>query len=218
MAEFFTTRGIAHKLEEIIIDAKKELILCSPYLQIDPMLIDRMKDAVRRKVTISVVYRKHSEFNDRESKTFTDVANVRLYQLENLHSKCYMNEGEMIITSMNLYEYSERRNREMGIYFTKEKDPELFRKGYEEIMSTLYSAKKSHKGYCIRCSEEINYDPSRPLCNDCYRIWNHWGNENFLENFCHRCGCTEPTSKAMPLDSTCLKISDSNFRALPVRF
>ena len=34
---------------------------------------------------------------------------------KNLHAKCYLNEKEALLTSMNLYEYSQEHNDEMGI-------------------------------------------------------------------------------------------------------
>ena len=60
-----------------------------------------------------------------------------------LHAKCYLNEKEAIVTSMNLYSYSQDNNDEMGIYVTKKEDPEL----YEEISN---EAKR-----LLRISEEI---------------------------------------------------------------
>ena len=51
---------------------------------------------------------------------------IRTSFLENLHAKCYLSEKEAILTSMNLYEYSQVNNEEMGIHITKENDPELY--------------------------------------------------------------------------------------------
>jgi hypothetical protein len=39
MAEFLTTTGISHKIENIILNAKKNLILVSPYLKISKTFI-----------------------------------------------------------------------------------------------------------------------------------------------------------------------------------
>ncbi len=35
---------------------------------------------------------------------------------QNLHAKCYLNEKAAIITSMNLYDFSQVNNNEMGVY------------------------------------------------------------------------------------------------------
>ena len=49
--------------------------------------------------------------------------------MSDLHAKCYMNENEALVTSMNLYEYSQVNNYEMGISVSREEDLKL----YEEI-------------------------------------------------------------------------------------
>ena len=39
----------------------------------------------------------------------------------NLHAKCYLNENEALLTSMNLYEFSEKNNDEMGVLVSEER-------------------------------------------------------------------------------------------------
>ncbi len=46
----------------------------------------------------------------------------------------------MIITSMNLYEFSEKTNREMGILIDKAGDKKLYEEGYAECMSIIRAA------------------------------------------------------------------------------
>lgn len=43
-------------------------------------------------------------------------------------------------------------------------------------------------GFCIRCGDDIEHDPSKPLCIDCYHEWVEWENEYYQENYCHSCG------------------------------
>ena len=54
--------------------------------------------------------------------------------LQNLHAKCYMNENEALLTSMNLYEFSQINNNEMGIIVSRDQDPELYEEIKEESM------------------------------------------------------------------------------------
>ncbi len=54
-----------------------------------------------------------------------------------------MNESAAIITSMNLYEFSQVNNNEMGVYIERDVEPELYRNTYEEAQRL------------IRVSEEI---------------------------------------------------------------
>jgi len=54
-----------------------------------------------------------------------------------LHAKCYINESQAIVTSMNLYAYSQENNEEMGILVFKEDDPDLYQEIYAEAQRLL---------------------------------------------------------------------------------
>lgn len=114
MAEFLTTNGTSYNIENIIIDAKSKLILVSPYLQISKTFYERLKDASNKNVSIKIIYGK-DELKPNERNSLAELKNVELYFFENLHAKCYFNETKMVITSMNMYEFSEKNNREMGV-------------------------------------------------------------------------------------------------------
>ena len=60
-----------------------------------------------------------------------------LFECKDLHAKCYLNENTAIITSMNLYDYSQTHNREVGIKIDKEtpEDKDLYKEVYDEILS-----------------------------------------------------------------------------------
>jgi len=58
-------------------------------------------------------------------------------------------------------------------------------------------------GTCIRCSEEIEFNPYRPLCSDCYSSWARFKNYNYAENYCHDCGNEDDTCMARPLCYDC---------------
>ena len=62
-------------------------------------------------------------------------------------------------------------------------------------------------GYCVRCSTRIPFDTDRPLCDDCYAIWNQYGDPEYEENICHHCGKGISTSYARPLCFSCYKTS-----------
>lgn len=47
---------------------------------------------------------------------------------------------------------------------------------------------KISEGSCIRCGCKIDYNTNRPLCEDCYQIWVQFGNIDYAERFCHKCG------------------------------
>jgi late competence protein required for DNA uptake (superfamily II DNA/RNA helicase) len=121
MAEFLTTQGTSYHLENIIVNASKWLVLVSPYLNITQNFLQRLQDADKNKVKIYIIYGK-KELKPEEELKLQKLHNLYLRYYKNLHAKCYSNEDAMIITSMNLLEFSEKTNREMGILIRKD-DP-----------------------------------------------------------------------------------------------
>src|SRR5437899_1829722 len=114
MAEFLTTHGTAFQIEKVIAGARKQLTLVSPLLKLSKTLAERLQDAARRGVRITIVFGKE-ELESEQQLLLSELAGARLYFLPNLHAKCYLNEDRMVITSMNMYEFSEKHNREMGV-------------------------------------------------------------------------------------------------------
>lgn len=133
MAKFLTISGNIHIIEEIIIQANTTLVLVTPFLRLDQNFTERLKDADKRGMNITLIYGK-DELRFEERKKLDTLENLEIYFCENLHAKCYHNENQMIISSMNLYEYS-KNNREMGILIEKSIDKEIFEDTIKEINS-----------------------------------------------------------------------------------
>lgn len=125
MAEFLTTRGISHHIEDLIIKCKTKLVLVSPYLKLSQLFYQRLKDAATRGVRITIVYGK-KELKPEEEGRLAELQNIQVYYFKDLHAKCYFNETKMVITSMNMYEFSEINNREMGVLIDRATDKKLF--------------------------------------------------------------------------------------------
>lgn len=141
MAEFLTTSGISYQIERIILGAKKNLVLVSPYLQLSKTFFERIKDASNKQVRIVIVYGK-DELKQEERNLLASLKGIELYYFQNLHAKCYFNDTSMVITSMNMYEFSLQNNREMGIFLQKEVDSVMFKQAVEETSSIIQSAEK----------------------------------------------------------------------------
>jgi len=63
-----------------------------------------------------------------------------------------------------------------------------------------------HEGYCVRCGEPIEFNPNKPFCFDCLRIWANFANPEYPENYCHRCGKkTDKVSMMKPFCYSCYK-------------
>ncbi len=118
--KFLTTYQVASELETIIKEAKKELTLVTPYLNIPHIIYERLRSATKRGVKLTIIYGK-SELNWDEEERIKELENLELYFFKELHAKCYYNERSLVLTSMNLYDYSARNNREMGILVNKNK-------------------------------------------------------------------------------------------------
>ena len=131
MAKFLDTTGVSYHLQQLIVHARDTLILISPFLKINERLRQALEDKDRMKIDIRIIYGKN-ELQPEQINWLRELRFVRTSFCENLHAKCYLNESEAIVTSMNLYEFSQVNNQEMGIYVTKSEDPELYAAIYDE--------------------------------------------------------------------------------------
>ncbi|MFC2034402.1 phospholipase D family protein [Chloroflexota bacterium] len=141
MAIFLTTHATAYNIENIILDSKKELVLVSPYLNLSKTFFDRLMDADERGVKTVIIYGK-DELKASEKNQLKKLKNLSLFFCENLHAKCYFNEDQMVITSMNMYEFSEKNNREMGILIKRQEDTTVFDAALREAQSIVKSSVK----------------------------------------------------------------------------
>ncbi|MBN8670518.1 MAG: hypothetical protein J0L80_07510 [Chitinophagales bacterium] len=115
MAQFLTTRGIGHNIENIIKDAQKTLYIVTPYIKLEKNIYSQLQQASRRGVDIVIIYGK-TELNT-EQYNLLSALNCRIFYRENLHAKCYANDRHALICSMNLHSFSEVNNDEMGVLF-----------------------------------------------------------------------------------------------------
>lgn len=136
MAKFLTTTGISHLLEELIKKTEDRLILISPYLQLHHKIKSNIENLNTQKKDIRIIYREN-KLQVEESNWLESQIGVRTSICSTLHAKCYINEKEAIVTSMNLYSFSQQNNDEMGIYVTKEQDPDLYKDIYDEAQRLL---------------------------------------------------------------------------------
>lgn len=215
MAKFITTTGISHHIETIINKAQQEIYLVSPYLKISTNFEERLKDAAKKGINITIIYGK-TELKSTENALLQKISNLQVFFLEKLHSKCYFNEKEMIITSMNMYEFSEKNNREMGLLIDCEKDKEVYHDAKNEVISIINHSKLKLKsepvklkrlpekskphwhsdgettfiptiGYCISCATQIRFSNEKPYCDYCYEIVIENNIPVEGEKYCHRC-------------------------------
>ena len=77
------------------------------------------------------------ELQPQEIEWLRGLTYIRTSFCKNLHAKCYMNEEMCIITSLNLYEFSQVNNNEMGILIQRSEDGQLYKDAYEEAQRII---------------------------------------------------------------------------------
>ena len=124
MAKFLNTKKSISEIEDLIRDAGQTLILISPYLKLSKDFKELLSYRNSKDKITTVIFGKV------ESLQF-----VILKYKDDLHAKCYMNDEKMIITSLNLYDFSMNNNKEMGVLIEKsnENDKELFEEAFREV-------------------------------------------------------------------------------------
>lgn len=136
MARFLNTSGTNYFLEELIKSARERLYLISPYLKLNNRIKELLEDKDRLKIDVRIVYGK-TELQPSEVSWLKGLRYVRTSYCHHLHAKCYLSESAGIITSLNLYDFSQINNNEMGIYFTRNDDTELYQDTYEEAQRII---------------------------------------------------------------------------------
>lgn len=232
------THQIPGKIIEIIQNSKDYCFLVTPYFQPWPLLERELEKSASDNKKIVFIFR------DQDNAVFdfsylNDNYDFDLVFVDRLHTKLYMNDKEVLISSMNLYDSSKENNYEVGYYFsnwTVSKDfkkqiieddilkgnTKIYKGRYFKELEEKESAAQfkststqfgnrsygfqANNGTCIRCGEKIRYNESKPLCDKCYSTWSSFGNKDYPEIFCHKCGKQDSWSNitfANPLCQSC---------------
>jgi len=223
MAKFVNGSGVLSTLTDIITNAERKLLLISPYLNIPVQTKNYLKSTDKKGIPITIIYRTNEKLTNPDLYFLKNLKNLTLGHCENLHSKCYINENEGLITSMNLYEHSLTHNWEMGLRFSRQEDHLVYEDVSKEIQNlksqTLNHIYLKETGYCIRCRApmgEIN--PDKPLCKKCFREWAKYKRSQHPERYCHFCGSDTTNSLisfGKPLCKDCTDILQKNDNSHP---
>ncbi len=141
MVKFLATENAYSNIVDIIKEASNKVVLISPYIKILDQLFDRLKHMDKQGIRIIVVCREKDLHTEEKSK-LRQLKCLELRFDEDLHAKCFYNEKAMVITSLNLYDYSQQHNREMGVLLSLDKDPDAFKEALREANFIVDSAKK----------------------------------------------------------------------------
>jgi len=160
MAKFLNTSATNYYLEEMIKGAKDRLILISPFLRLNDRIRELLEDKNRLKIDVRIVYGK-SELQPEEVNWLKALPYVRTSFCKNLHAKCYLNEELCIITSLNLYEFSQVNNNEMGILIARTDDSALYKDAYEEAQRIIRISDEIRISLEVVAKEEEESDEAK---------------------------------------------------------
>ena len=126
MAKFVKGNGLNAEIESIFDDAEVQLTIISPFIKLHKRFKDSLKSKINNpKLEVQLVFGKNESnksksLSSEDFEFFKQFANVRIYYEPRLHAKYYANQTAAVLSSMNLYEYSQNNNIEFGIVTHRE--------------------------------------------------------------------------------------------------
>lgn len=121
MAEFLQGNKLNAAIEDVFEDCREQLIIISPFIKLHPRYRDCLKGKLNDpELQIIIVFGKneeqiHKSFSMEDFEFFREFPNVVIKYEPRLHAKYYATEKTAILSSMNLYDYSQNNNIEFGI-------------------------------------------------------------------------------------------------------
>jgi hypothetical protein len=205
---FITTSKINDKINQLMDHAAIRLYIVSPYLNPGNVTLEALERAGRRGVDVRMIH--HS---DQLTKPFAramlerlQAAGVKIHHHPNLHAKMYLNEDQVIVTSLNLVSGSITDSFEAGVRSTTTRMIQQVQHYIEnEILSSGLSQPSKledtpqSQGYCIRTRRSVRYDPAKPVEYDEYKRTSGQTDGRY----CHGCGVEAKTSVAHPFCPVC---------------
>lgn len=121
MAKFVKGNQLNSEIESLFEQAVTELIIVSPFIKLHDRIVEALKPKVNDpKLQVSVVYGKNEtdkkkSLREEDFEFFSQFANIQIFYESRLHAKYYANEDKGILSSMNLYDFSQNNNIEFGV-------------------------------------------------------------------------------------------------------
>ena len=118
--KFIAPLEIASKIMTLIVEAEKELILVSPYIEIYDWnkMKKSLSKAVDKGIHINFIVR-HNASNDLSPLL---ALKIKPILVRDLHAKVYINDKYAIVTSQNIIQYSDTNSIDVGYITENEKE------------------------------------------------------------------------------------------------
>jgi len=209
MVAFLNTSNAYAQIEQIIDKATAKVVLISPYIRFPKPLLERLKYKDGQGIKTIVVCREKEFDKDLGAQIRSDLKQLKHLELrfdDDLHAKCFFNEESMVITSLNLLESSERKNREMGVLLSLKEDSQVFKDALNEAEFIVGRAKKdstlrSIVGGIVKEAKSVM---DTPLAEEPRRTRTQ--SRTKLPGFCIRCGKSIAYSLKKPYCSDCYSV------------
>lgn len=218
MIRILSTDGLAAQIRTIISEASKIVVLVSPFLDEKSNIYDYLHNLREKayKVPVFIITRTPAQANVKNQtnaiKKLCEIQDCFVHYCPNLHTKCYFNECDLVITSLNMLSTSEERNFELGVHINKyDYDGKPFRDAMLKVNEICKAAiptmnQVDNKGefslermpaFCINSGEVIAYQ-GRPEEGNTTKKYIHskvYKNlklaereEDHPQHYCHLCG------------------------------
>ena len=231
----FTDDEVSAQVLQIIKDAKNQITFVTPFITLWIHLKSEILDAMRRKVQVIFFIREGGN-----KRNLADVQWLRdnisvLYEVPMLHSKIYLNERTVLVSSMNATEGSTKNSLEIAMLVRLEGDAQELRNYVNRLPSKSTSkqppsiggyvtgyvsglvkravaqyfphfGRVDTPGYCIRGDEIIPFNLKHPFCDSHYQLWAAWKKDDYSEKYCHSCGKRAKTTARNPQCMDCLAL------------
>lgn len=121
MAKFLKGNELNSELEKLFEKAEGQIVLISPYIKLHnryaSTLLTKKEDPY---IEIIIVFGKNEDdlsksMKEEDFNFFKEFPNIEIRYEKSLHAKYYANESSAILTSMNLYNFSQDNNIEAGV-------------------------------------------------------------------------------------------------------
>jgi len=146
--EIINPNEIGAKISTLISEADEKFYAVTPFLDLSKWkkIMISLEDAVNRGIEIKFYFR---EIKEKDFQVLYNLG-IELNQIDGLHTKLYINESETIVSSMNLYEFSDLYSIDIALHFKEDKD---YNKIYNYFVKYISSKNKS-KSYVSKNQKE----------------------------------------------------------------
>jgi phosphatidylserine/phosphatidylglycerophosphate/cardiolipin synthase-like enzyme len=124
------------EIENMFREETHFILILSPYLDLNKKIQAILANSSAK---IIILYREIKDDNKNQAKIkkIEDfeafMPKVQFFCIPNFHSKIYITSGKLIITSLNLYEFSQINNFELGVVLKETSYNKIILKLYEEL-------------------------------------------------------------------------------------